>query len=224
LRHEIRPSIALAFLYLQKFSPDLLAVFDHVVNYHNGLLPQYRGVKTTAWSVYHGESSTGFTFHYMNHEFDQGPILIQGSVPIHPDSNPLDLELQKARLAAAHLPQVLRMLTEQVPGEGQCGQARYFSWPDYLAVTKVSAPCDLSYAELQKRIRAFGFLRMKIDQRWHAISQIRPISTDRSLSGRYCFRTAEGILVEATRLRYFLFRLLRLPAWFWKRFAGKPDP
>lgn len=130
LRNEIQPTITLSFIYLQKFGPDLLSVCDHFVNYHNGLLPGYRGVMTTAWSVYHEEPFTGFAFYRMNNEFDQGPILMQGAVPIGSDSNTLDLELEKANLAATYIPQLLRIVTDQNPGEAQRGQARYFSRAD----------------------------------------------------------------------------------------------
>ncbi len=82
LRNEVRPTIALSFYCPQKFSPDLFEVFSHAVNYHNGLLPKYRGLKATAWSMYHGEKDTGFTFHHMTEDFDEGAILLQDTVPL----------------------------------------------------------------------------------------------------------------------------------------------
>ena len=222
LRNEIRPTIALSFYCLQKFSPDLLEVFRHAVNYHNGLLPAYRGLKATAWSVYHGEKETGFTFHRMNKELDEGPILAQGTVPVSPDSGTVDLDLEKAITATNYIPQVLRMVVGGDPGVPQKDKGKYFAKADYLAVTRIPDPSSLSIAELIRRLRAFGGLQIRIGDRWHKAAKIREIRERLRKRSCCCFRTSDGVLVEPVRLRHLPYALAR--GWIRKWLSGKVIP
>ena len=222
LRNDIRPTIALSFYCLQKFSPNLLEVFRHAINYHNGLLPGYRGLKATAWSVYQGDKETGFTFHRMGKELDEGPILVQGAVPVSPDSSTVDLDLEKAITAANYIPQVLRMVVDGYPGEPQSGKDRYFSRADYVAVTKIPDPSSLSIAELTTRLRAFGGLRIRIGNRWHKATKIRKVPERFCNKGQCCFRTSDGVMVEPLRLRNLPYALAR--GWVRKWLSGKGTP
>ncbi len=222
LRDEIRPTIALSFYCLQKFSPSLLEVFRHAINYHNGLLPGYRGLKATAWSVYQGDKETGFTFHRMGKELDEGPVLVQGAVPVSPDSSTVALDLEKAITAMNYIPQVLRMVVDGYPGEPQSGEGRYFSRADYLAVTRISDPSSLSIAELTRRLRAFGGLRIRIGNRWHKATKIREVPERCCKGGRRCFRTSDGVMVEPLRFRNLPYALAR--EWVRKWIFGKLTP
>ena len=83
LDEHVRPDLALSYFYLRIFRSTLLARFEQAVNFHDGLLPNHRGLLATSFSVYDGDAKTGFTFHRMTIDVDAGPILLQGSVPIH---------------------------------------------------------------------------------------------------------------------------------------------
>jgi len=69
-----------------------MSVFDVLVNYHNGLLPDYGGLYATRWSVYFNEDSTGFTFHRISDVLDGGPILHQDSLPLDEKTLQEDIE------------------------------------------------------------------------------------------------------------------------------------
>ena len=47
------------------------------VNYHNGPLPDYAGLRATAWAVLNGERTHGVTWHRMDGGIDTGGILAQ---------------------------------------------------------------------------------------------------------------------------------------------------
>ncbi|HJX30679.1 MAG TPA: formyltransferase family protein [Thermodesulfobacteriota bacterium] len=215
--------MALSFYCLQKFSPNLREVFSHAINYHNGLLPGYRGLKATAWSVYQGDKETGFMFHRMSKELDEGPILVQGAVPVSPDSSTVDLDLEKVIAAATnYIPHVLRMVVDGYPGEPQSGKGRCFSRADYVAVTRIPDPSSLSIAELTRRLRAFGGLRIRIANRWHKATKIREIPERFCEKGRCCFRTSDGVMVEPLRFRHLPYALVR--GWVRKWLFGKLTP
>lgn len=53
------------------------------VNFHNSLLPQYRGAYANSWPILFGENKAGFTLHWMTKNFDDGDIIYQSKVDIN---------------------------------------------------------------------------------------------------------------------------------------------
>lgn len=49
---------------------------------HHGKMPQYRGKKTTFWSMYNGEETAGVTIQLVNAGIDTGQIIRRGEVQI----------------------------------------------------------------------------------------------------------------------------------------------
>jgi len=93
---------------------DVLLGYYYCVNYHNSLLPKYRGVCSTQWECYLREDRVGYTFHRMIDKFDCGNILIQqGLLEMHPTKydSVIELDAQKAGLACRDLPDLLSTLS-----------------------------------------------------------------------------------------------------------------
>ena len=53
-------------------------------NLHASLLPAYRGAAPINWAIIRGERQTGVTTFLLNHQIDEGHILLQQSTPILP--------------------------------------------------------------------------------------------------------------------------------------------
>ncbi|MCI0453853.1 MAG: hypothetical protein L0Y68_02515 [Candidatus Dadabacteria bacterium] len=213
LKAEIKPTIALSYFCMQKFSPPLLEVFEHKANYHNGLLPKFRGLESTQWSVYHGEKETGFAFHKMTENFDEGPILIEGRVPMKPRARILDLEYEKAILATKYIPQLLNMLINNDPGKPQEGESQYFSQMDGLEIRKIADPSEHSSTELVRRLKAFDYLDINIDGNWHKITKLETISSSTKVQGKLHFRTSDGMIMRPARFNYLprtMYQILNL--------------
>ncbi len=51
-------------------------------NVHASLLPQYRGAAPINWAVINGETETGVTTFFLDHEIDTGRIILQEKMPI----------------------------------------------------------------------------------------------------------------------------------------------
>lgn len=51
-------------------------------NVHASLLPQYRGAAPINWAVINGETETGVTTFFLDHEIDTGRIILQERMPI----------------------------------------------------------------------------------------------------------------------------------------------
>ena len=56
-------------------------------NVHAALLPQYRGAAPINWAVINGETQTGVTTFFLDHDIDTGRIILQLPFDIHDDYN-----------------------------------------------------------------------------------------------------------------------------------------
>ncbi len=56
-------------------------------NVHAALLPQYRGAAPINWAVINGETETGVTTFFLDHDIDTGRIILQKHFPIPDDAN-----------------------------------------------------------------------------------------------------------------------------------------
>lgn len=56
-------------------------------NLHASLLPAYRGAAPINWAIIRGEQRTGVTTFLLNHQIDEGKILLKAETPITPDDN-----------------------------------------------------------------------------------------------------------------------------------------
>lgn len=56
-------------------------------NLHSSLLPQYRGAAPINWAIINGETETGVTTFFLQHEIDTGDIIFQEKEAILPSDN-----------------------------------------------------------------------------------------------------------------------------------------
>lgn len=56
-------------------------------NLHASLLPHYRGAAPINHAIMNGDTLTGVTTFLLNHQIDEGQILLQAETPITPDDN-----------------------------------------------------------------------------------------------------------------------------------------
>jgi phosphoribosylglycinamide formyltransferase-1 len=68
------------------------AFIDHfagrLINIHPSLLPAFPGLNTHARALQSGASFHGASVHFVTHEVDGGPVIIQAAVPVLPDDAP----------------------------------------------------------------------------------------------------------------------------------------
>src|SRR5690606_37360041 len=54
-----------------------------IVNCHGALLPKYRGLMPSFWTLANGEKEGGVSVHLVDAKLDNGPILVQRRYRIH---------------------------------------------------------------------------------------------------------------------------------------------
>jgi phosphoribosylglycinamide formyltransferase-1 len=110
-------TIALAG-YMRLLSPEFLEQFGgRVLNVHPSLLPAFGGKGFYGHHVHEavlesGAKFTGVTVHFVDNEYDHGPIIVQEVVPVHDDDTPETLAERVLQQEHRLFPQALRLLAQ----------------------------------------------------------------------------------------------------------------
>lgn len=70
-----------------------------IINYHNSMLPHFRGMHAEAWAIFTGCSETGITWHLVDENIDTGGILFQVPIEITDSITSIGLLQAQASLA-----------------------------------------------------------------------------------------------------------------------------
>ncbi len=89
------------------------------INMHPAPLPKYRGPYSVEWAFRNGDSEFGITVHRMAGEFDTGPILAQGVLPLSDDDTLNELMQSIGTLIPGLLTQAIERVLRGEPGEKQ---------------------------------------------------------------------------------------------------------
>ena len=69
--------------YMRLLSPVMVDAFrDRMLNIHPSLLPAFSGLDAQRQALEYGVKVAGCTVHFVDEKCDQGPILLQASVPV----------------------------------------------------------------------------------------------------------------------------------------------
>jgi phosphoribosylglycinamide formyltransferase-1 len=92
-----------------------------MINIHPSLLPAFKGLHTHERALAEGATRHGATVHFVTSELDNGPIIVQQSVPVHPDDTPDSLAARVLELEHRIYPEALRQVAE-----GRTKSAKHF--------------------------------------------------------------------------------------------------
>lgn len=79
------------------------------INLHTGLSQHYRGRWMVSWAIINNESTCGYTWHFMDNDFDTGNILLQQEFEINCNDTALSLNNKIFNHAVEHLDRVLEL-------------------------------------------------------------------------------------------------------------------
>jgi methionyl-tRNA formyltransferase len=96
-----------------------------IVNLHSSDPNKYRGRWMSPWAIINNDKEYSYTWHYMNHEFDMGNILLQESFPINEDDTAFSLNHNIIVNALFRLPLVLDLVGE--PGIKVTTKGHYYT-------------------------------------------------------------------------------------------------
>ena len=97
--------------FMRILTPDFVAHYHgKLVNIHPSLLPAYGGLDTHARALRDGVKIHGCTVHFVTHDLDHGPIIIQAAVPVMDDDTEQTLAARVLREEHRIYPQAIRWL------------------------------------------------------------------------------------------------------------------
>jgi methionyl-tRNA formyltransferase len=134
---DCRPDLVLVFTFPFKIPANLLDIPSKgFINFHFGVLPQYRGADAIFWQIANREKEGGVSVHQMNDRFDQGPLYLVHKVPLSM-SDTYGSHLLNLSMAA--IPAVEKLLAQlqlgQQPVEQDHVKAAYYKRPSLPDVT-----------------------------------------------------------------------------------------
>jgi phosphoribosylglycinamide formyltransferase-1 len=109
-----RPDLVVLAGFMRILAPAFVQHYaGRLINIHPSLLPKYPGMNTHARAIEAGETEHGATVHFVTEGVDEGPIILQGRVPVLPDDTPETLQQRVHAIEHQIYPQAVRMLCQR---------------------------------------------------------------------------------------------------------------
>ena len=95
--NDYKPDLILLAGFMKKIPDNVIQLYSNkIINIHPSLLPKYGGrgyygLKVHEAAIESGDKLTGVTIHFINNQYDRGPIIKQETVNIKSEDTPLIL-------------------------------------------------------------------------------------------------------------------------------------
>jgi phosphoribosylglycinamide formyltransferase-1 len=97
--------------FMRLLTPGFVAAWrDRMINIHPSLLPAFPGLDIHARVLAAGVRFSGCTVHFVRHETDTGPIILQAAVPVRQDDTPESLAARVLEAEHRIYPEALRWI------------------------------------------------------------------------------------------------------------------
>lgn len=112
-----------------------------IINCHGALLPKYRGLMPSFWTLANDEREGGVSVHFVDAKLDNGAILVQRRYRIHPHDTLEDIMARSKDLAAEAIIEAVRLIEAGSPtlGPNPEEEASSFSVPTRQDVRRFRA-------------------------------------------------------------------------------------
>jgi len=115
-RYEVDLVLGAGFMRRWMFPP---RYEGRMLNTHGALLPKFGGKGMWGHHVHEavlaaGETESGCTVHIADHEYDQGPIVVQKAVPVLPDDTPETLAERVQQAEREAYPEAVRLMAQKL--------------------------------------------------------------------------------------------------------------
>lgn len=116
---EWKPDLIVLAGFLKKIPDSIINSYENkIINIHPALLPKFGGKGFYGLNVHKaviesGDKVTGCTVHYVNNEYDKGPIISQQKVEVLPSDTPEVLAKRVLKSEHELLPSVIKKILNQ---------------------------------------------------------------------------------------------------------------
>jgi phosphoribosylglycinamide formyltransferase 1 len=88
--------------------------FDHLINIHPSLLPEFKGADAVGDAIKAGAKISGCTVHFVREEMDSGPIIKQAQVEVSQDDTKESLAAKILKKEHEIYPQALKEVCQKI--------------------------------------------------------------------------------------------------------------
>jgi phosphoribosylglycinamide formyltransferase-1 len=107
------PDLVVSAGFMRILAPAFVDAFaGRLINLHPALLPSFRGAHAVRDALEAGVKVSGTTVHFIDHDVDHGPILLQEAVEVRPDDTEDSLHERIKRAERVLLPKACRLMLE----------------------------------------------------------------------------------------------------------------
>ena len=110
---RFEPDLVVSAGFMRLLAPAFVDAFEgRLINLHPALLPAFPGAHAVRDALEAGVRVTGSTIHFIDHEMDHGPILLQEAVRVEPADTEDELHDRIKTVEHRLLPQACRLFLE----------------------------------------------------------------------------------------------------------------
>lgn len=107
------PDLVILAGFMRILTSDFVSHFENrLINIHPSLLPKFKGLNTHRRAIEAGENEHGATVHFVTAELDDGPIVLQASVPVYQQDDEKTLAARVLEQEHQLYPNAIKKLTE----------------------------------------------------------------------------------------------------------------
>lgn len=189
-------------------SPKLFQPTARLYNVHFSLLPQYKGMYTSAWPILNGEIQSGVTLHKIDAGIDTGDIICQKKFPLESRCTGRDLYMQYIRcgteLALNCLDDIINDRVQPVPQSTQ--NSTYYS-KESIDYTNIKVDLNQTACAIDRQIRAYNFREYQIPEVYGKRIISAEITAQKSdeKPGTVLFSNSVGMLISTIDYNTFLY-------------------
>lgn len=160
-------------------------------NVHASLLPQYRGAAPINWAIINGETTTGVTTFFLDHDIDTGRIIHQAEMAI-PDTANVEYVYDKLMVMGANL--AVRTLEAIVSTDGNV-ESKPQQQLQTNAVLKPAPKifketCRIEWNKQAKQIHDFVRGLSPIPGSWTTFGSVKTLETDEEAKVLKIYKTS----------------------------------
>jgi methionyl-tRNA formyltransferase len=130
------------------------------VNLHYSLLPKYRGVYPVNRAIMNGDSESGVTYHFVNHQIDAGLVICQKPIEINPEDTARSLQIKLDSIAEEQFLIMLERLEkspQQKGGSFPINKDDFMSLQDYQKTNELNPNVKLTAMQMVNLLRGKTF-------------------------------------------------------------------
>ena len=109
----LKPDLIVLAGFMRILSDEFIDHFhNRLINIHPSLLPKYKGLNTHQLAIDNHDAVHGASVHFVSHELDSGPVVIQAEVPVLDSDDNKSLAARVLEQEHKIYPMVIQMIAD----------------------------------------------------------------------------------------------------------------